>query len=87
MDRRERIGVGLVFLFFLALYLLGVGEGVYSTDGETMLRTTWSIVDRHQLAIPCSSRLPNAVRGPNGRCYGRYGLGPASGRHPPLLAG
>jgi hypothetical protein len=65
----------LIFLFFLALYLLSVGEGVYSTDGETMLRTTSSIVDRHQLAIRCSSRLPNAVRGLDGRCYSRYGLG------------
>lgn len=65
----------MILLFFLALYLLSVGEGVYSTDGETMLRTTSSIVDRHQLAIRCSGRLPNAVRGLDGRCYSRYGLG------------
>jgi hypothetical protein len=75
MQSSKRKTVWLIFLFFLALYLLGVGEGVYSTDGETMLRTTWSIVDHHQLAIPCSSRLPNAVRGLDGRCYSRYGLG------------
>lgn len=75
MQRSQRIVAWLVFLFFLAVYLLCVGEGVYSTDGETMLRATWSIVDRHQLAIPCSSRLPNAVPGLDGRCYSRYGLG------------
>jgi hypothetical protein len=75
MHRSERRTIWLILLFFLALYLLGVGEGVYSTDGETMLRTTWSIVDHQQLAIPCSSRLPNAVRGLDGRCYSRYGLG------------
>jgi hypothetical protein len=65
----------LVFLFFVGLYLLSVGEGLYSTDGETMLRTTAAIVDRHQLALRCRSRLPNAVRGRDGRCYSRYGLG------------
>lgn len=75
MQNSKRRTVWLIFLFFLALYLLSVGEGVYSTDGETMLRTTSSIVDRHDLAVPCSSRLPNAVRGLDGRCYSRYGLG------------
>jgi len=65
----------LILLFFVTLCLLGVVEGLYSTDGETMLRTTWSIVDRHELAIPCSSRLANAVRGLDARCYSRYGLG------------
>jgi hypothetical protein len=75
MQNRKRRTVWLVFLFFLALYLLSVGDGVYSTDGETMLRTTSSIVDRHDLAVPCSRRLPNAVRGLDGRCYSRYGLG------------
>lgn len=75
MRNSKRRTVWLVFLFFVGLYLLSVGEGVYSTDGETMLRTTSSIVDRHQLAVRCRSRLPNAVRGLDGRCYGRYGLG------------
>lgn len=75
MQRSKRITICLIFLFFLGVYLSGIGERVYSTDGETMLRTTWSIVDRHRLDIPCTRRLPNAVRGPDGRCYGRYGLG------------
>jgi 4-amino-4-deoxy-L-arabinose transferase-like glycosyltransferase len=63
------------FLFFLALYLLSRGEGFYSTDGETMLRLTWAIVDKGRLSIPCTEDLPSAIRGPDGKCYSRYGLG------------
>ncbi len=63
------------FLFFLALYLLSRGEGFYSTDGETMLRLTWAIVDKGRLSIPCAEDLPSALRGPDGKCYSRYGLG------------
>jgi len=75
MRNSRRRTACLVFLFFVGLCLLSVGEGLYSTDGETMLRTTASIVDHHQSAIRCRSRLPNAVRGVDGRCYSRYGLG------------
>jgi hypothetical protein len=85
MRNNGRRTAWLVFLFFVGLYLLSMGEGLYSTDGETMLRTTASIVDQHQLAIRCRSRLPNAARGIDGRCYSRYGLGQPLISIPPYL--
>ncbi len=76
-----------VVLFFLGVYLLTAGVGFYSTDGETMLRTTWAIVDRHRLSVPCDPGQPSAVPGRDGRCYSRYGLGQPLAAAPLYLAG
>ena len=76
-----------VVLFFLGIYLLAGGDGFYSTDGETMLRTTWAIVDRGQLSIPCDPGQPSAIEGRDGRCYSRYGLGQPLAAVPLYLIG
>jgi hypothetical protein len=76
-----------VVLFFLGIYLLTAGVGFYSTDGETMVRTTWAIIDKHRLSVPCDPGQPSAVAGRDGRCYSRYGLGQPQAVTPLYLAG
>ena len=76
-----------VALLFLGIYLLTAGNGFYSTDGETMVRVTWAIVDRHRLSVPCDPGLPSAVAGRDGRCYSRYGLGQPLAAVPLYLGG
>lgn len=78
---------GLLFLFFLSLYLLTMGEGFYSGDGEVMYRTTWSLVENHTLAIPCDTSFPQGVPGADGRCYSTYGLGQALAAVPLYVTG
>jgi len=76
-----------VILFFLGVYLFVGGEGFYSTDGETMLRTTWAIVDKGRLSVPCDPGQPSAIQGRDGRCYSRYGLGQPLAAVPLYLVG
>ena len=76
-----------VVLFFLGVYLFVGGEGFYSTDGETMLRTTWAIVDKGRLSVPCDPGQPSAIQGRDGRCYSRYGLGQPVAAVPLYLVG
>jgi len=76
-----------VTLFFLGVYLLLSGDGFYSTDGETMLRTTWAIVDRGRLSVPCDPGQPSAIEGRAGQCYSRYGLGQPLAAVPLYLLG
>ena len=76
-----------VILFFLGVYLFVGGEGFYSTDGETMLRTTWAIVDKGRLSVLCDPGQPSAIQGRDGRCYSRYGLGQPLAAVPLYLVG
>lgn len=76
-----------VTLFFLGLYLFAGGVGFYSTDGETMLRTTWVIVDKGRLSVPCDPGQPSAIQGREGRCYSRYGLAQPLAAVPLYLVG
>ena len=76
-----------VALFFLGVYLLVSGQGFYSTDGETMLRATWAIVDKGRLSMPCDPGQPSAIEGRDGQCYSRYGLGQPLAAIPLYLAG
>ncbi len=84
--KRATVCVGVI-LFFLGVYLLLGGQGFYSTDGETMARVTWAIVDKGRLSVPCDSGLPSAIQGRNGRCYSRYGLGQPLAAIPLYLVG
>ncbi len=76
-----------IALFFVGLYLLVSGQGFYSTDGETMARTTWAMVDKGRLSVPCDDALPSAIEGREGRCYSRYGLGQPLAAVPLYLVG
>ncbi|MEM2567420.1 MAG: hypothetical protein QXH20_02990 [Candidatus Bathyarchaeia archaeon] len=64
-----------LFVFLLSLYLLSMGKGYYSTDGEVMFKMTWAIVEQRRLGFPCEERLPNAPPGRDGLCYSKYGPG------------
>ncbi len=64
-----------IFLTLLSIYLLTMGNGYYSTDGEVMFRLTLTLVEKGNLGFQCEARLPNAPPGKGGLCYSKYGLG------------
>lgn len=73
---------GLLFLAFLALYLLTMGGHLYSPDEEIMFLTTRSLAEHGSLAIEPPADFGGFAtrRGLNRREYGQYGVGQ------PLLA-
>jgi len=75
MVKAKRFPAKWVFLLVLSIYLLTIGKGYYSTDGEVMLKLTWALVEQWKLGFPCEERLPNAPPGRDGLCYSKYGLG------------
>lgn len=72
-DRSRAVSLGL---FFTVLYLLMTGGRVYSPDALVMARTTESIVERGELAVP-DPGYPEGflTSGREGRRYSKYGLG------------
>lgn len=72
---------GILFVAFLALYLLTMGGHLYSPDEEIMFLTTRALAEKGTLAIePHDSLAGFATRESNGRLYAQYGVGQ------PLLA-
>src|SRR5687768_12730181 len=61
-----------LFLFVASVFLLFQQGTVTGYDGGTMYAVTQSMVDEHTFAIPDAW---NTLTGPDGREYGRYGLG------------
>ena len=76
-----------IFLFVLSVYLLTIGKGYYSTDGEVMLKLAWALAEHGKIGFPCEERLPNAPPGRNGLCYSKYGLGQSLSLLPFYLIG
>lgn len=78
-DRRLALLVGAGVL--LALLATAPSVFVRSSDGSTMLATAESLVLRGELAIDdryltdVLPLKPSAKRGPDGRAYGKYGIG------------
>ncbi len=66
-----------LFLFLSSVYLLSYSGAFHSSDEMAMFVTAQSIVQRGQLDIePLRGMgLLNGVFGPDGRLYGKYGLG------------
>src|SRR3972149_5009897 len=62
-----------VFLLFACLYVLSLGRGFYSSDGEVMFKTTAALVERGTLVL--EPDLPPIVRGSDGRFYSKYDPG------------
>ncbi|MCX7766500.1 MAG: hypothetical protein N2246_07335, partial [Candidatus Sumerlaeia bacterium] len=73
MNRREKI---LIFVLFLALYLLTMGGHLYSPDEELMFRTTAALAERGSLAIEPLLGFGTKT-GKDGREYAQYGVGQA----------
>jgi hypothetical protein len=71
----SRSPVWAVFLFFASLYLLSIGRGFYSSDGEVMFKTTAALVERGTFALAPDPGLPQIVRGRNGQYYSKYDPG------------
>jgi hypothetical protein len=71
----SRSPVWAVFLLFACLYLLSIGRGFYSSDGEVMFKTTAALVERGAFALAPDPGLPQIVRGQGGRYYGKYDPG------------
>ncbi len=61
-----------LFLFVASVFLLFQQGTVTGYDGGTMYAVTQSMVNEHTFAIPDAW---NTLTGPDGREYGRYGLG------------
>lgn len=58
------------------MYLLTTGGQPFISDGEVMFLTAVRIVDAQTLALPeWATAFPQVVRGHDGLCYSRYGLG------------
>ncbi|MDX1630414.1 MAG: hypothetical protein R3234_00995, partial [Thermoanaerobaculia bacterium] len=72
----DRSGAVSLWLFFTVLYLLMTGGHVYSPDALVMARTTESMVERGELAVP-DPGYPEGflTTGRDGRSYAKYGLG------------
>jgi hypothetical protein len=62
-----------ILLLFACLYVLSIGGGFTSSDGEVMFRTTAALVERGTLAL--EPGLPQIVRGHDGRFYSKYDPG------------
>ena len=67
VSNRSRARSGAVFLFFACLYILSIGRGFYTSDGEVMFKTAAALVERHSLALEPDPGLPQIVRGHDGR--------------------
>jgi hypothetical protein len=65
----------LVFIFFACLYVLSIGRGFYSSDGEVMFQTTAALITRHTFALAPDPGLPQIVPGRDGRSYSKYDPG------------
>jgi hypothetical protein len=64
-----------VFLFFACLYVLSLGRGFYSSDGDVMFQTTAALVERGTLALAPDPGLPQIVRGQDDTFYSKYDPG------------
>jgi hypothetical protein len=65
----------LIFIFFACLYMLSVGRGFYSSDGEVMFKTTAALVTDHTFALAPDPGLPQIVPGQDRRFYSKYDPG------------
>ncbi len=75
VSNRSRARSGAVFLFFACLYILSIGRGFYTSDGEVMFKTAAALVERHSFALEPDPGLPQIVRGHDGRMYSKYDPG------------
>jgi hypothetical protein len=64
-----------VFLLFASLYLLSIGRGFYSSDGDVMYQTTAALIERHTFALAPDPGLPQIVAGQDHRFYSKYDPG------------
>jgi hypothetical protein len=67
--------VWAIFLLFACLYLLSLGRGFYSSDGDVMFQTTAALVERHSWVLEPDPGLPQIVAGQDGRYYSKYDPG------------
>jgi hypothetical protein len=65
----------LIFVFFACLYVLSIGRGFYSSDGEVMFKTTVALITRHTFALAPDPGLPQIVPGQDGHFYSKYDPG------------
>ncbi|MEI7554806.1 DUF2079 domain-containing protein [Candidatus Chlorohelix sp.] len=75
-----------IFIFFLLLYFLTFGGHLYSGDGFTSYATARSFIEGNGGALDSYSNDTRfALRGADGKFYGKYGLGQALVEIPPIL--
>ncbi|NWJ47893.1 MAG: hypothetical protein HXX08_18725 [Chloroflexi bacterium] len=75
-----------IFIFFLLLFFLTFGGHLYSGDGFTSYATARSFIEGNGGALDnYSNDTRFALRGADGKLYGKYGLGQALVEIPPIL--
>jgi hypothetical protein len=65
----------LIFIFFACVYVLSIGRGFYSSDGEVMFKTTAALVTHHTFALAPDPGLPQIVPGQDHQFYSKYDPG------------
>ncbi len=68
----RRVPAGVVGLVFACLYLLTMGRGFYTSDGDVMFKTTAALVESRTWTLDPDPGLPQIVRGHDGRFYSKY---------------
>lgn len=72
---RTRLSSRRVFLLFACLYILSLGHGFYSSDGEVMFQTAAALAERGTFELPPDPALPQIVPGADGAFYSKYDPG------------
>ena len=65
----------LIFVFFACLYILSIGRGFYTSDGEVMFKTMAALVTRQTFALAPDPGLPQIVPGQDQRFFSKYDPG------------
>ncbi|MBN2304647.1 MAG: hypothetical protein JXQ72_09235, partial [Anaerolineae bacterium] len=58
-----------VFLALACLYMLSIGRGFYTSDGDVMFQTTAALVERGTFALPSDPALPQIIAGADDITY------------------
>ncbi len=64
-----------IFSLCAGVFLLTLGRGFYTSDGEVMFLTTAALAERGSFALAADDGLPQIVQGADGRWYGKYDPG------------
>lgn len=64
-----------VFFFFVCLYMLSIGRGFYSSDGDVMFKTAAALVEQHTFVLEPDPGLPQIIQGQRHQFYSKYDPG------------
>lgn len=74
-NRGEDAPLWAIWLGFACLYILSLGRGFYSSDGEVMFMTAAALAERGTFQLTPDPALPQIVTGTDGAAYSKYDPG------------